>query len=499
MADINSFTVSAAAWVPADQWAAATDALRRRYLVRVGELAIVRKKKELQTGIGVDGSPLAKVKPASRPDGGTGKPLEPHYAESRSVKWLRSSPGLSGGTVTIWWSHGWGRILGYHARGEVKGAPVRDVIGLTKSDTLDLQGAARAFWKAIVGQPKVAAKVAAKPAPKPAPKPKPTARPKPATPKPTARPAKLPKPTAPAPAPAPAPKPGEPILPGRPMAERLAAYTEGDAIVRGLEAGHAAVAAAKAEMTRLDAGTKAFLAGMTDADWKDPAKSERGAAMARSLMAAQAAYERARSDAAQAAAASLKLPAGRLGDWTATGVDRLQGLEADPELARRAEAVRQTIASIVHAPGTPLSIAWQAIASGSSRAYQTGGDQVYLPPGTKAPVIGHEIGHALENQLPGAHAAVLAFAQHRFGDEPLQSLADLFPWDGYKSSETGRKDKFAALFGERSAYYVGKPYRDNSEVLSMGLQALLTDPGLMATVDPEFAKFTIGLLRGDLR
>ena len=53
----------------------------------------------------------------------------PHNRQSRSQKWLRATPAK--GHVTIWWSHGWGKILGYHAEGVVIGAFKRDVIGLT--------------------------------------------------------------------------------------------------------------------------------------------------------------------------------------------------------------------------------------------------------------------------------------------------------------------------------------------------------------------------------
>lgn len=64
-----------------------------------------------------------------RPDGAEGPPLNPHNRQSRSQKWLRATPAK--GHVTIWWSHGWGKILGYHAEGVVIGAFKRDVIGLT--------------------------------------------------------------------------------------------------------------------------------------------------------------------------------------------------------------------------------------------------------------------------------------------------------------------------------------------------------------------------------
>lgn len=63
----------------------------------------------------------------------------------------------------------------------------------------------------------------------------------------------------------------------------------------------------------------------------------------------------------------------------------------------------------------------------------------------------------------------------------------------------GRKDHFDRFFTERSASYTGKYYRNSSEVLSMGLEALANNPTGFAKKDPEFCKFILGILRGALR
>jgi hypothetical protein len=127
-------------------WRKASESVRLKYYTHAADIALSLKQKEIRRGVGVDGKRLAPVKPSSRPDGATGPPLTPHTAESRTRKWLRVSIGLKSGTITLWWSHGWGQILGWHGAGLVRGAPVRDVIGLTSADLKKLHDEMRLYW-----------------------------------------------------------------------------------------------------------------------------------------------------------------------------------------------------------------------------------------------------------------------------------------------------------------------------------------------------------------
>lgn len=164
MADANSFTLDAAAWVDPRQWAAAPEALRRRYLARVGELATRRKRWEQARRLDARGKALLpRLDP--RADGANGPPLSPHRAESRTAKWLRSSVGLKAGSVTCWWSHGWGKVLGYHRAGirSRVGLRRRDVIGLTPAGEKKVRDEARSSWRALTGQ----ARAGRRPAPPP--------------------------------------------------------------------------------------------------------------------------------------------------------------------------------------------------------------------------------------------------------------------------------------------------------------------------------------------
>lgn len=102
----------------------------------------------------------------------------------------------------------------------------------------------------------------------------------------------------------------------------------------------------------------------------------------------------------------------------------------------------------------------------------------------------HELGHAVEKQKPGVQQATEAFLKYRVGDEPLTDLAEKF--GGYEPGEWGRKDNFDRVFGDNSvAYYVGKSYgaTGNTELVSMGLEKLYTDPVGFAQSDPEYFQF----------
>lgn len=144
MGDANSFTLPVAQWVGPREWAAVHPQRRESTLAFVAGRAQYLKHRELARGVGVDGKKLAPVKPSSRPDGATGRPLDPHYGDSRVVRLMRASVGK--GHVTIWWGSGWGKILGYHRDGAGH-LPVRDVIGLTPSDLRKLQLDTVIFWQ----------------------------------------------------------------------------------------------------------------------------------------------------------------------------------------------------------------------------------------------------------------------------------------------------------------------------------------------------------------
>ena len=152
---------------------------------------------------------------------------------------------------------------------------------------------------------------------------------------------------------------------------------------------------------------------------------------------------------------------------------------------------------------------------------------VTIGPMEEARVVVHELGHLIEKTMSGTHGAVKKFLAYRTRGEAAVQLKKKFPTAGYGPEEVGKKDKFKdfwerilretkyngrpdsqlsvqeldwlSLNAENKAYYTGKSYKGASEVISMGMEALYTDPVAFARTDPEYFKFLVGVLRGDLR
>jgi HK97 family phage portal protein len=111
----------------------------------------------------------------------------------------------------------------------------------------------------------------------------------------------------------------------------------------------------------------------------------------------------------------------------------------------------------------------------------------------------HEMGHALEDKIPGVGAAAFAFLEHRVGGEKPTPMNEVPGFKGaYASHEMGRKDAFDKTFDDLgTAYYAGKDYGDRgTEMLSLGLEELHKNPGKFAAKDPEYANFVLSCLDG---
>lgn len=112
--------------------------------------------------------------------------------------------------------------------------------------------------------------------------------------------------------------------------------------------------------------------------------------------------------------------------------------------------------------------------------------------GTPAPVIVHELGHALEHQAASAGLIDLrhAFYSKRTLGEAVVSLATATGNPAYHPAERTKMDQWLDP-------YIGKVYPDvrASEVVSMGLQLLYADPVLLID-DLEHLDFLYVFLRG---
>lgn len=132
--------------------------------------------------------------------------------------------------------------------------------------------------------------------------------------------------------------------------------------------------------------------------------------------------------------------------------------------------------------------------------YSPAGNEIRLSPEAANKTYVHEMGHALENNVPGLKKLSAEFRETRIAlaktkDVPMNKFGDF-----YDPSEVGNPDDWTKLFKfESHAAYVGKRYAaGDTEVLSMGLEKLYSDPVGMAKLDPQYFKFVIGALRGIL-
>lgn len=113
-------------------WRAAGAADRLAFYRRAGAVAEREKRAELARAIGANGRRM-KARKHPRADGANGPVMTPHDANSRTARLLASRASATG--LTLFWHAGirkgqrkaWGVILGFHAAGQVRGAPVRDV------------------------------------------------------------------------------------------------------------------------------------------------------------------------------------------------------------------------------------------------------------------------------------------------------------------------------------------------------------------------------------
>jgi len=147
--------------------------------------------------------------------------------------------------------------------------------------------------------------------------------------------------------------------------------------------------------------------------------------------------------------------------------------------------------------GAPTSPKYKVNKGYDSRPGYSNG-KIFMPHMTNPENSVHEIGHFLEDNVPGVLDATREFASRRFGDEKPQRLVDVYPDAGYDAIEMGRKDNFDKLL-PTTAYYLGKEYPDGTEILSIGLEYLYRDPVYFAQKDPDYFDFIVGILDGSGR
>jgi SPP1 gp7 family putative phage head morphogenesis protein len=133
--------------------------------------------------------------------------------------------------------------------------------------------------------------------------------------------------------------------------------------------------------------------------------------------------------------------------------------------------------------------------SKNPNSYESNRNAAFIHETDGPEVVVHEIGHIIEDSDKYVNEMVQTFLNYRVGDEQPQSMKSLFPNYNFDQTEMGRKNHFDRHFKSVDAYYVGKEYRSNSEILSMGMQALYEDPVGFFKNDPEYANFVVSVLQ----
>ena len=138
------FRIGGDDFAPSDiAWFRAQEIDKRAYWANVAILARDAKYQELAKGIGVNGQRL-RARKRPRRDKAAGPVLVPHWSDSRFRTQLRWQATVDG--AVLWWKSPWGKIVGYHARGEVRGAPVRNVVGITIDNQAKIRRKALEWW-----------------------------------------------------------------------------------------------------------------------------------------------------------------------------------------------------------------------------------------------------------------------------------------------------------------------------------------------------------------
>jgi hypothetical protein len=146
--DNAAFRLSGAQFAPSDQeWRRANGGERKAYWDQVAVYARDAKFRELHKGLDVTGRKMPPRR-RERHDRARGPVLLPHFSDSRFRTMLRYNATESG--AKLYWAKPWARIVSFHARGEVRGAPARDVIGLSPASQEWVTKKAREWW---AGQP----------------------------------------------------------------------------------------------------------------------------------------------------------------------------------------------------------------------------------------------------------------------------------------------------------------------------------------------------------
>jgi SPP1 gp7 family putative phage head morphogenesis protein len=159
-------------------------------------------------------------------------------------------------------------------------------------------------------------------------------------------------------------------------------------------------------------------------------------------------------------------------------------------VAKKAREAADIVSRLVHKDIAPKV----KFANTRKRAHYSNATRTANLSGT-APVrtYAHEMVHDIEYQHPEISKATKAYVLKRADGQPLRKLRDLTGNKAYSPTEVTYEDEWAKRGGH---HYMGKVYegRASTELLTMGVERMITDPVGFAEQDPDYLKFMLRIL-----
>ncbi len=166
-----------------------------------------------------------------------------------------------------------------------------------------------------------------------------------------------------------------------------------------------------------------------------------------------------------------------------TRVIAAPGSKKDPQLSAKDGWKKGTdgFSSLVSDDVIPKGVITKFDRTESSRSFHitVGISEVHMADFAGPKTVVHELGHMAEANNPRLLKRSLEWRGQRTKGEKNQKLLDITGNEGYNSAEVSKPDKFISP-------YIGKDYGSKaSEVFSMGIEKMYSDPIGLAKSDPD--------------
>jgi len=175
-------------------------------------------------------------------------------------------------------------------------------------------------------------------------------------------------------------------------------------------------------------------------------------------------------------------------------------LNPSPAVKPQTDQAHEFIRSLLHRDVAPSASAKVQAAPGANPRgeYKPGLSTAYVRPGAVGNTV-HELAHHIECSDPEILAECRAFLKSRMKpSEQPQKLSKLTGDRRYKPKEVAIEDDWVA---KGNSVYCGKIYGASAdsapytEVLTMGLERMYSDPAKFAKDDPDYFQFILKVLR----